>query len=159
MSCLDTAARHRRRPPRVHLAALLLAGIAASIPAVAGDEPRAPLADADVVAIASRDWPSGAAGRLRVVVVAQGFEHVSTRVVAQWLLPSDDERAAWTVARSRTLVEPGMLALGVPRLEASGDALRVELAGAHVYAAGRDVACTFEVEADGRARALDPCGD
>ncbi len=58
-----------------------------------------------------------------------------------------------------TLVEPGMLALGVPRLEASGDALRVELAGAHVYAAGRDVACTFEVEADGRARALDPCGD
>ena len=147
------------RASRLLLPCLLAAALT---PAHARDGEEAqtgPLADADVVALASRDWPSGAGGRLRVVVTAQGFEHVSSRVVAQWLAPSDAPTAAWAISSSRTLVEPGFLAIGTPRLDAHGDAVRVELEGVHTYQPGLEVACTFDLLPDGDVRVVRACGD
>ena len=147
------------RASRLLLPCLLAAALT---PAHARDGEEAqtgPLADADVVALASRDWPSGAGGRLRVVVTAQGFEHVSSRVVAQWMAQSEASEAAWSIASSRTLVEPGLLAIGAPRLEARGDAVRVELEGVHTYQPDRPVACTFDLLPDGGVRIVRACGD
>ncbi len=147
------------RASRLLLPCLLSACLSPSAYARTGDEAAAPHVDADVVAVASRDWPSGAAGRLRVVVSTQGFEHVSSRVVAQWLAPSDAPAAVWAIASSRTLVEPGFLAIGTPRLDARGDAVRVELEGAHTYQPGLEVACTFDLLPDGEVRVVRACGD
>ena len=144
---------------RLLLPCLLSACLSPSAYARTGDEAAAPHVDADVTVVASRDWPSGAAGRLRVVVSTQGFEHVSSRVVAQWLAPSDAPAAAWAIASSRTLVEPGFLAIGTPRLDAHGDAVRVELEGVHTYRPGPEVACTFDLLPDGDVRVVRACGD
>lgn len=148
----------RARP--LLLACLLSALLPPSAQARTGDAAVDTQVDADVVAVASRDWPSGAAGRLRVVVATQGFEHVSNRVVAQWLVQSDDAPGAtWTIASSRTLVEPGLLAIGMPRLDAHGDAVRVRLEGVHTYQPGLEIACTFDLLPDGAVRVVRACGD
>ena len=141
------------------LPGLLAACLSASAHERPDDETDGAHVDADVTAVANRDWPSAAVGRLRVVVVAQGFEHVSSRVVAQWLVQSDAAGAAWTIASSRTLVEPGFLAIGAPRLDVHGGAVRVELEGAHTYQPGLDVACAFDLLPDGDVRVVRACGD
>ena len=148
-----------RASRRLLLPGLLAACVCASAHERPDEGAEGTHADADVTAVASRDWPSGAAGRLRVVVVAQGFEHVSSRVVAQWLVPSDAPAAAWAIASSRTLVEPGFLAIDAPRLDAHGDAVRVELEGAHTYQPGLDVACAFDLLPDGEVRVVRACAD
>jgi len=148
----------RARP--LLLACLLSAALLPPVQARTGDAAVDTQVDADVIAVASRDWPSGAAGRLRVVVATQGFEHVSNRVVAQWLVQSEDSpEAAWMIASSRTLVEPGLLAIGMPHLDAHGDAVRVRLEGVHTYQPGLEIACTFDLLPDGAVRIVRACGD
>ena len=144
---------------KVLLPCLLAACLSPPAYAFTGDETSSPHVDADVTAVASREWPSGAGGRLRVVVSAQGFEHVSSRVVAQWLVPSDVPTAAWTVESTRTLVEPGFLVIAAPRLDPQDDAVRVELEGVHTYQSGVDIACTFDLLPDGSVRIVRACGD
>ena len=145
---------------RTRLPWLLLLGL---LPATAmcadDDEVTSGWVAPDVVLVASRAWPSQVAGRVRIVVTTHGFEHVSTRVVAQWLDLSDAAPAPWAITATRVLVEPGLLALDAPRLSNHGDAVRVELEGVHTYQPELDVACTFDLLADGEVRTVRACGD
>ncbi|MCW4454114.1 hypothetical protein OK348_04845 [Flavobacterium sp. MXW15] len=138
------------------IAACLLATVCTPLQAT---QPPPPLADAEVISIASAHWPNGESGRARVVVLARGYEHVSSEVVAQWLEPGEEAADGWRVAAARELVAPGFNTLASLQLVPTGNAVRVELAGHHTYQPEVAIACVFELSANGEVRVLDPCGE
>lgn len=115
--------------------------------------------DPDVAFVASAGrWESdGSGGSYRVVVRQQGYEHVSSTVVAEGIAAPDDGGTAPRVAFARQLVAPGMVSFGEPRLTAKGDRVRVELKGTHTYAMN-EVTCVFELQPGGATATLKPCG-
>ena len=116
-------------------------------------------ADPDIAFVASAGhWETAeASGRYRVVVRQQGYEHVSSAVVAEWIEAPTDAHAASRAAFSRQLVAPGMTSFGQPKLTPRGDRVRVELKGTHTYALN-DVSCLFELSPGGEVKTIEPCG-
>lgn len=116
--------------------------------------------DADVMSVVSAgQWQSDVGqGTYRVVVRQQGFEHVSTGVVAEWVAWADDGESAGRVMASRTLVEPGLLSLGMPRLAVLADRVRVDMVGVDTYASSQRVSCRFELLPDQTIVVVRACG-
>lgn len=116
-------------------------------------------ADPDIAFIASAGrWETAAeSGSYRVLVRQQGYEHVSSAVVAEWVAAPDHARGVSRVRFTRQLVAPGMTSFGRPKLTPHGDRVRVELKGTHTYALN-DVACIFELAPGGEVTTVESCG-
>ena len=132
------------------------AALVAQSPVIAAGCHDGALADADINSIVSARWDPGSTATLRIVSLHQGFEHVSSRVVAQWLAPDENDRPQ--VQSSVELVPAGMLSLRPPTVVADGGVVRIELEGVHTYQHDLAVRCSFELSADGTVRTLRPCG-
>ncbi len=120
--------------------------------------PREALVDPDVFSVVTQAWPDRR-GVVRVVSRAHGFEHVSSEVVAQWLEPGSDSDGHWSIAASETLVAPGMLALGAPRLSVRGEVIHAVLEGVHTYELATPVRRCFALHRDRRAVIIEACGE
>lgn len=120
---------------------------------------RDPLVDPSVFSVVSQAWPSQRNGVIRVVSLAHGFEHVSAEVVAQWLEPDPDDERVWTIAKSQTLVTPGFLALGPPRLSVQGAVVMADLEGVHSYQPETRIQCRFALHQDRKAVVEKACGE
>ena len=114
--------------------------------------------DPGIVFVASAGhWETAeASGGYRIVVRQQGYEHVSSAVVAEWIAAPADAGTASRVAFSRQLAAPGMISFGQPMLTPRGDRVRVELKGTHAYALN-DVSCTFELSPSGEVKIIQAC--
>ncbi len=143
------------RQTRLLFAIVLCAS--ASLPAEEST-PRDALVDPNVFSVVTQAWPDRN-GMVRVVGRAHGFEHVSSEVVAQWLEPVGDSDGHWSIAASETLVAPGMLALGAPRLSVEGEAIHAVFEGVHSYEPATRIRRCFALYQDRRAVVVDTCGE
>lgn len=129
--------------------------LAACVPvALAGD------IDADVVAVVSAGhWQDDAGqGVYRVVVRTQGFEHLSSGVVAEWVTDASEAGNDARIVASEPLVASGLLSLGTPALSVMTDRVRVSLAGVNTYESTTPVACVFDLWPDKTVTVVKACG-
>ena len=105
-------------------------------------------------------WSEAEAGEgvYRVIVVSQGFEHVSTQVVAQWKADGGEDGSA-RIAHEAELVAPGSYSLGPPKLLRTATGVRVELRGVATYASQTRVACRFDLAPGGKVKVVRACGE
>jgi hypothetical protein len=94
-------------------------------------------------------------GRYRIVILKLGFEHLSDRVVAEWLALPADSSGVSHVAWSATLVEACMCTFDPPRLTAIPLGLQVELTGRDP--SGGRVRCAFTLDQRGNIAKWKPC--
>ena len=114
----------------------------------------------DVVAVVEGGhWrQDGAEGSYRIIVVNQGFEHVSSRVVAEWK-STPNETGHAHIIHSVELVKGGFYSMGRPNVVFSGDEAHVELEGTATYAPGTPVDCRFNLSPGGKVTPIKECGD
>ncbi|MGF6177728.1 hypothetical protein [Ensifer sp. 4252] len=119
------------------------------------------LVDPDVTAVVEGGyWREDGIGEgsYRIIVVNQGFEHVSSRVVAEWKLGSNEKERA-QIVHSLELVKGGFYSVGAPEIEFSRDGARVELEGTATFSSGTTVVCHFALAPGGKVAVLKACGD
>lgn len=124
----------------------------------------APALDPNVDAVvqagrwSERVGAEGAQGTYRVVVASQGYEHVSTRVLAQWKADGGEDGQA-RIVHEAELVAPGLYSLGPPKLAASATGVRVELRGVATYDSRVKVVCRFDLAPGGKTKVVRACGE
>ncbi|BAV97791.1 hypothetical protein LEN_2304 [Lysobacter enzymogenes] len=129
---------------------------AVSAPALA----QAPVVEPNVDAVVQAGrWSEVEAGEgsYRVVVVGQGFEHVSTRVLAQWKADGGEDGQA-RIVHEAELVAPGNYSLTAPKLTTTASGVRVELRGVATYDSRRRVVCRFDLAPGGKVTVVRACG-
>ncbi|MBX4860409.1 hypothetical protein HJA86_10565 [Rhizobium bangladeshense] len=97
-------------------------------------------------------------GRFRIVVVDQGFEHVSSRVVAEWKSDSTKTSDA-RILHAVELVKGGFYRIGMPKITSSEDGANVELEGVATYAPDTSVICRFNLAPGRKVTIIKACGD
>jgi len=150
-------AQENPRRPRQALAPVLLwlASLSAA-PAFA----QAPLVEPNVDAVVQAGrWSEAEAGEgsYRVIVVALGFEHVSTRVLAQWKADGGEDGQA-RIVHEAELVAPGSYSLAAPKLTPTASGVRVELRGVATYDSRQRVVCRFDLAPGGKTTVVRACG-
>lgn len=143
---------------RMLAARALLFAVCAGSPVAA--QPVLPALDPKIVSVSSGGtWrDDGMEGTFRVVLWSEGFEHVSSGVVAQWVVGPLDSNEPAMVVHSEVLVAPGLMMfrrLGIARTKVG---LRVTLDGVHTYESARRVSCRFHLLADRKVRPDRRCG-
>lgn len=156
-SARQTPQRRPRGSRRVLAPGLLwLAALAAaSTPALA----QAPAVAPNVQAVVQAGrWSEAAVGEgaYRVVVASQGFEHVSTRVLAQWTADGGEDGLA-RIVHEAELVAPDRYSLSAPKLTPTATGVRVELRGVATYDSRRKVVCRFDLAPGGKATVARAC--
>lgn len=116
--------------------------------------------DAEVFAVVSAgQWQDDTGqGVYRVVVRTQGFEHVSSGVVAEWVADASEAGEVQRLVASQPLVTSGLVSLGIPVLSVMKDRLRVSLAGVNTYESTTPVSCIFDLWPDKTATVVKACG-
>lgn len=90
---------------------------------------------------ASLEWAISASNldhTLRVVCLNGGFEHVSSRVFFQWLVPDRESETGARLVSSRLVKEIGMVSAGPPQITAAGIGFRVVISAARTYEEGEE---------------------
>lgn len=135
----------------------------AAVGAARAADSAAPAVDPNVDAVAQAGrWnevagSDGMQGVYRVIVASQGFEHVSTRVLAQWKADGGEDGQARIVYEAE-LVAPGLYSLGPPKLAATAAGVRVELRGVATYDSRVKVVCRFDLAPAGKMKVIRACG-
>ncbi|WP_156886582.1 hypothetical protein [Rhizobium gallicum] len=97
-------------------------------------------------------------GSYRIIVVNQGFEHVSSRVVVEWKsVPTETDDAQ--IVHSVELVKGGFYSIGTPEMTFSKDGARVELRGTATYTPAMPVVCRFGLSPGGKVARFKGCED
>ena len=140
---------------------LLLALLLLGLPVVATEpDPladRAAMLDPQLTAAVSGGyWQQGSeGGGIRVLVYSGGFEHITSRVVLQWLTETTPERPAGVVNSVPVKELDGQYALDDPRVTRQPDGShRVTLSGVHSYS-GESVNLLIATSGPGRYRLLE----
>lgn len=97
-------------------------------------------------------------GTYRVIVLKQGFEHISSRVVAEWKSEADESGDA-RIIHSADLVKGGFYSIGVPKVAFSKEGARIQLEGTATYAPNATVVCRFDLSPGGKVTVIRACGD
>ena len=97
-------------------------------------------------------------GTYRIILWAEGFEHVSTGVVAEWLADSPGEGTNPKLIHSEILVSPGMNSFGKPTLIQTKNGYTVVLVGVNTYDTEQKISCKFELRKNMTVKATIPCG-
>jgi len=104
-------------------------------------------------------WEStGRGGAYRVLVFSGGFEHVSSRVVAEWVAEAGGASATAAVVSEHELVGFGFFSLGAPELARLKDGVRVTLSGVETHTPERKVTCVFDLHPKGQVTVVRQCG-
>ena len=130
----STPANDRKRPawPATLSRIAVLAGalVASGTATATGPTTEPPAVPVTVVEVTTGGfWKTGDdRGRYRVIVEAQGWEHVTSRVFLQWIAERPSEKKLVVVASVPLSELPGNAAVGAPRLVPgkSGTSLRLE---------------------------------
>lgn len=97
-------------------------------------------------------------GSYRVIVLKQGFDHVSSRVVAKWKSDANEKDDA-RIIHSAELVRGGFYSIGVPKFTFSEERVRIELEGTATYAPYTAVVCRFDLLPGGKVTVIKACGN
>lgn len=138
------------------LASLLVALIAMPLHA---EESPIPSPDPKITSVISGGhWEDGEEhGSYRVVMWSEGYEHVSSGVLAEWISDPQEAGESPRVVHSRILVAPGLMSLQTLRNAGVEDGFGVILEGTPTYESSLRVSCRFDVLADRTVKAVGPC--
>jgi hypothetical protein len=137
--------------------ALRVALVAVIIPAAFAKTPL-PVDPALVSTVTDGYWESaGMRGHYRVLLFRGGLEHITSRVVAEWVADPTGTRSDARVAHSSVLVDDCMCSLDTPRLDRLPVGVRVTLTGELTHIPGQNVTCAFELQPDGQVKVLSKC--
>ena len=130
-----------------------------SLPLVAQQSLAAPVDPTLIHAVTEGYWQAGPAdGAYRVLVFSGGFEHVSSRVVAEWVARATDAEAAPTVTAGYELVPFGSYSLGAPQVTRLKNGVRVTLSGVSTIVPDITITCVFELHPKGQVTVVRKCG-
>jgi hypothetical protein len=131
------------------LALLLIAGLASA-------PPKVPTEVSSVVT--GGYWDTGKShGTYRVVSWRQGFEHVSSGVIAEWIADPIDNNSDSKVIATKQLVEPGLFSLGAPEFIPTNNSLVVKLSGVATHSPDQSVSCVFELYPNAVVKTVRQC--
>jgi hypothetical protein len=100
---------------------------------------------------------SGKSGTFRVVMSHDGFEHVNTTVVAEWVEESSSPTSSPRVRTSRDLLRNHLASFEVPDLKIYSNRVRVTLKGVPTQIPDSKVSCVFDLLGDGTVRVVREC--
>jgi len=100
---------------------------------------------------------SGRSGTFRVVLSQDGFEHINTTVVAEWVEVSSTAPQPNIVATTRELLRNYLAAFEAPELKVYPDRVQVTLKGVLTQIPEGKVTCVFELLGDGTVRVVRKC--
>lgn len=110
-------------------------------------------------AVTGGNWETGGrSGAYRVLVFTGGFEHVSSRVVAEWVADPTGNDTGPTVLSGHELVGAGFFSLGAPEVVRIEAGVRVTLSGVDAHSPEQEVSCVFELYPKGQVKVVKPCG-
>lgn len=96
-------------------------------------------------------------GTYRIVLWNEGFEHVSSGVIAEWMVDPEGENEPRRVVHSERLVDPGMFSLQDARIVSGKNPCTVVVKGVSTYRSTEKISCTFALLPDKTTRAIKPC--
>jgi hypothetical protein len=98
---------------------------------IGAQDPPLALSPTIVSVVSSGYWERSADhGSYRLIVENVGFEHVMSRVLAQWVAEPNDSSKKATVALQKELIPPLLFSFGAPTLTATKTGVRAALSGA-----------------------------
>lgn len=101
---------------------------------------------------------AGRRGSYRVLVFSGGFEHVSSRVVAEWVAEPLNAESTAAVVHEVEVVGPGFFSFGAPVLTRIDGGERLTLRGVDTHSPETTIVCVFDLLPDRKVRAVQPCG-
>ena len=101
---------------------------------------------------------AGVHGTYRVVLWTEGFEHVSSGVVAEWISDAHGENERREVVHSEVLIAPGLFVFQKPSFNRTKNGYSVVLTGVNTYLASEKASCTFELLPSREVKVIKPCG-
>ena len=96
-------------------------------------------------------------GTYRIILWTEGFEHVSTGVVAEWFADSSGEDTQPRLIHTEILVSPGMNSFGKSTLIQTKNGYTVVLVGVNTYDSEQKISCKFELRKNMTVRTTKPC--
>jgi hypothetical protein len=107
--------------------------------------------------VTAAHWKSGELqGVYRVLVFHDGFEHVTSSVVVEWIADPSSEAGA-RVIHSRSLFDHCLCSINTPRVTASSTGARLTLTGELTAFPGKKLTCKFELDQDGQSTGISKC--
>jgi hypothetical protein len=137
------------------VAALLLASASNILDA----EESPPVSDPKIISIVSGGyWQTDEmSGTYRIVLWTEGFEHVSTGVVAEWVADPGSHNDEQKVVHSEILVSPGVSFYQTPTIKKTKSGYSVILKGVNTYDSKLKISCVFKLSQDMKTNAVASC--
>lgn len=96
-------------------------------------------------------------GFYRVTVWNEGFEHVSSGVLAEWVADPQDSNDSSKVIETAQLVELGLYSFQMPIISQLKEGVRIKLKGVNTYQSNQHVLCVFELKSNKVVLTVKPC--
>ena len=96
-------------------------------------------------------------GFYRVIVWNEGFEHVTSGVIAEWVADPQDSNDSSKVINTVQLVELGLYSFQMPIISQLKDGVRIKLKGVNAYQSNQRVSCIFELKPNKVVLTVKPC--
>jgi len=97
-------------------------------------------------------------GTYRIIVMHQGFEHVSSEVTAEWIADPRDSNEDSHLVFSKTLVPYGIYSFGEPEYAKINGRIRVTLKGINTFQAEQNITCIFDLTPARKVHVVRACG-
>ena len=111
-----------------------------------------------VSVVTAGHWESGGThGTYRVLLLRGGFEHVTSRVIAEWIADPTAATREAHVAYSKVLVDNCLCSLDTPQVEPIEGGVRVALSAELSHVPGKSLTCVFELRPKGQLLVLRQC--
>ena len=96
-------------------------------------------------------------GFYKVTVWNEGFEHVTSGVIAEWVADPQDSNDSSKVINTVQLVELGLYSFQMPIISQLKDGVRIKLKGFNAYQSNQRVSCIFELKPNKVVLTVKPC--
>ena len=141
----------------IHIVPMVL--LALSTSKLSAAEPLTPSPDPNISSIVSEGYweDDDMHGVYRVILWSEGFEHISSGVVAEWIADPQDANESPKVVHAEFLVAPGMMTFQKPKIIRTRNGLRMQLSGIHTFDSARKISCKFDLLPNRTVRTVVPC--
>jgi hypothetical protein len=97
-------------------------------------------------------------GTYRVVLWAEGYEHVSSGVIAEWIVDPKGENEPARVVNSKILIAPSLYYIQKASLLRTKNGYTVVVSGVSTYRSTERISCKIELLPNLTTRTIKPCG-
>ena len=118
-----------------------------------------PQVDSSVIFVArAGHWQTDEShGSYRVVLWNQGYEHVTSGVMVEWIADAVEANENPRILFTKTVVEPTFYSFREPKIVQLKDRVRIILSGVNSYEPEQEISCSFDLAPGGVVSTTEPC--